>query len=741
MEGTGEEIRTREVDAWDAREYLLKRVPQAQYNRRSFDRIFYRNCLFYLGLQWIRYNRSAQQWRPISVPDWFPKQITNKFATNCDMMKSVFMQTDPQSIFSPASAEFSDIAAARAAMDISKFIELEVQQSELESRAATWLVLTGNAFVINGYDKDDKHGTKFVSDMACLDCVRHIPAEAVGEGCPYCGGQHIIEAKDENGNPIGQTVPIGRLFSEIASPFEMHFDMTCGNIDQSPYIYRARTYPIDMIKDMFPDHADDIKPDDAGIDSGMFYQTALSYITNGTSSSPGNYAGSVGSIDNVPRCTLYHLYVRPSKKLPRGGEALTCGAAELWKSELSFHDEEDNPIVPITHMGFNTVPGRVLCKTPADDMVFKQTQRNKMEAFIQLAMERTSNPTWLLPKGIGLNNISGEPGEKIWYNAFNASKPERIGGAELPGAVFRWLDAIDKDMQDISHTYDVMKGETPKGFPTLGGAQLLLERGFAGFSDGLKSWGRGWNQVRHHRLMIWREYAADEKTMMVLGNNKEWEAKKFSKDSLAGRINVYLEEGSIAPKSKAYEQMIAGQMLQQNLLNMQDPMVQIKVMSLFDMGDMVEGLNSDVKDAAREKEDFLKTGQPRPRPVVDNDKIHLQEHVGVAKSDEYRNWPPLLQNGWIQHIMYHSQRLQQQQQQETANDPHMLNAKARLEQIMLEVQALAKSKDIELNHMQQRKAIDIQSHGVKKGMDMAIDAQKAQQRLTQPQALNGGMQG
>ena len=740
MDGAGEEVRTREVDSWDAREYLLKRVPQAQYNRRSFDRIFYRNCLFFLGLQWIRYNRSAQQWRPISVPDWFPKQITNKFAVACDMMKSVFMQSDPQSVFTPASADFADIAAARAAQDISKYIELEVDQSKLESIVATWVVLTGNAFVINGYDKDEKHGTKFVSDMACMDCVRHIPAEYAEQGCPHCGGQHLIEARDENGAPLGQNVPIGRLFSEVASPFEMHFDMTAGNLDNSPYVYRARTYPIDLLKDMFPEQADKIKPDDAGIDSGMFYQTALSYITNGTSSSPGNYAGSVGSIDNVPRATLYHLYVRPTKKLPRGGEALICGNGTLWKSELSYHDENDNPIVPITHFGFNTVPGRLLCKTPADDMVFKQTQRNKMEAFIQLAMERTSNPSWILPKGIGIDNISGEPGEKIWYNAFSGSKPERIGGAELPGAVFRWLDTIDKDMQDISHTYDVLRGETPKGFPTLGGAQLLLERGFAGFADGLKSWGRGWNQVRRQRLLVWREYASDERTMMVLGENKEWEAKKLSKDAVQGRINVYLEEASIAPKSKAYEQMIAGQMLQQNLLNMSDPMVQVKVMSMFDMGDMVEGLNLDIKDAAREKEDFIKSGQPRPRPNIDNDAIHLQEHVKVAKSDEYRQWPPPLQNAWAQHIMYHGQRVEAAKKAEQENDPHVLNAKARLEQIMLEVQGLKQSKDIELQHMQAKKSLDLQAHGVKKGMDLVLDAHKAKQQMAMRPPVNGGAQ-
>lgn len=726
MDGAGEAVVTPEIKSWDALEYLRKRIPQAQYARRSFDRIFYRNILFYVGLQWVRYVRSMQQWRPVSVPDWFPKQVTNKFAVCCDNMRSVFMQSDPQSVFTPASNAFEDIAAAHAAMDISRLIEQEVDQSDLESRAATWLSLTGNAFIIDGYDSDHSHGTKFIADMACLDCVKHIPAEYAEGKCPFCDGQNLIEARDESGQPIGQEVPIGRMFSEIASPFEMHMDLVSETLDRSPYIYRARTYPISLLQDMFPEQAKEFKHDDAGIDSGMFYQTALAYITNGTSSSPGNYGGAVGSIDNVPRATLYHLYVRPTKNLKNGGEALICGNKVIWKSELTYHDEEGNPFIPIEHIGFNKVPGRLFAKTPADDLVYKQVQRNKIEAFIQLAMERTSNPTWLMPKGIGIDNITGEPGEKLWYNAFSQTKPERIPGAEIPGAVFRWMSTLDADMQDISHTYDVLKGETPKGFPTLGGAQLLLERGFAGFADGLKSWGRAWNNSRRNRLRIWKEFAADEKTMMVLGQNKEWEAKTFTKDALAGKISVYLEEASIAPKSKAYQQLIIGQMLQQGLVDMQDPAVRVQVMHMFDTPELIEGIDVDMKDSIVEKEEFLKTGQVRPRPGIDNDQIHYLEHSKTCKSEEFKKWPPQMQQLWAQHTIYHFQEIQKQQQAQQQNDPHVLNAKARLETIKVELAAMAQEKDIELKHLQARKAIDLQAHGAKKGFDSVMQANKAQ---------------
>lgn len=539
-----------------------------------------------------------------------------------------------------------------------------------------------------------------------------------------CSGSNLMEARDEDGGAMGQEVPIGKMFSEVCGPFEMHFDLVAGDIDNSPYIYRARTYPVEVLKDMFPDAADDIKPDDAGIDSGMFYQTALAYVTNGTTSTPGNYGGSVGSVDNVPRATLYHLWVRPSKNLPNGGEALIVGEKTLWKSELVYHDEMGKPIIPITHIGFNEVSGRVFAKTPADDAVYQQVQINMTEAFVQLAVQRTSNPTWLLPKGIGIDAISGEPGEKIWYSSMLGAKPERVGGSEIPGSVFRWLDSRAKAMQDITHTQDVMRGKSPEGVPTLGGAQLLLERGLAGYADGLKSWGRGWNQSRRYRLCIWREYCAEEKTVMVLGKNQAWEAKKFSKADLAGHITCYLEEASIAPKSKAYDQLMISQMIDKQMLDMRDPAVRVQVFTKFDQPDLIEGLDVDIKDAVKEQEEFLKSGQWRPRPGIDSDEIHFMEHAKLCKSDEFKAWPPQAQQSAVQHALYHKQEIQKAQEAQQANDPHIMNAKAKMAQLQMEMQGDKQHQDMELQHLKAKNDMNLQAHGMKLGVNVALEAKK-----------------
>lgn len=726
MESSPEEIRSEKIDKWDAAAYLRKRIPQSNYNRRAFDRIFFRNALFQVGQQWIRYNRQSSQWQPISVPDWFPKQTTNKFAVCVDSMKSILDQCNPAIIYQPSTADEKDIAASQAAQGVSDVIDEEVGQRALQNELAAWVALTGNGFVIDGYNNDKKHGTRFIPSYVCLQCMNVSKPSIASKGCPKCGpSAPMTEAKNPDGHPIGEEISIGRMDSEVASPFEIHFDMQSQTLSNAPYIYRARTYPIEMLKQLFPEFKDKIKPDDAGIDSGMFYQSALSYITNATSSTPGNYGGSVGSADNVPRATLHHLWVRPCPDLPNGGEALVIGSTTVWKSELTKHDEKGNPIVPIQHFLFKPVAGRVFGRTPADDLVFKQTQRNKIEALIQIALERMSNPVWLIPKSIGIESISGEPGEKIWYNPFVGPgvKPERIPGTELTGSILRWVETIDKDMTDIAGMYDIMKGQAPKGVPTLGGSQLLLERGFARFTDALNSWAYGWMQSRKNRLCIWKEFAHDDRTVAILGKNSKWDVEQFNSASLAGNYTVRIEEGNIAPKSKAYQQMITSQLIEAQLVDITDPIIRHKIMSDFDASHLVEGLDIDIKDAIKEEEEFLSGGGFRPRAGIDNDQIHLMQHVKKAKSDEYfSEWNPIQQQELVGHIQYHAQQIQKQQEEQRQNDPKVLNAKARVEQAQIELEAFQKEKDIELDHQKKRSDIHIQSLGIKEGLKAGMKA-------------------
>lgn len=713
---------------WKALQELQKYLPQAQFSRQSFDRNAYRNLLFYCGVQWIKFESKNAQWKPINLPNWFPKHQTNKFAVSIDSMKSVFEQSRPTILYGPSTGDEEDLSAADACDKISEVIDNEVDQERLRGEASAWMALAGNFFIVDGYDLSETNGVKEVNLYACLTCAQEFaPDEVAGGACPGCGGRQLMKS------PNTKKYPIGKMTSEIDGPFSILFNMQAGYIENSEFLIRCKTYPTDLLKAAFPEQADRIMP---GVDSGnlgIFYQRAVAYITNSTGGPA--FAASFGSggtsDDKGEYTTLYHLWRKPTKELPYGGEALIANEVELFKGEASTKLDDGTPTYPVTHCKFKTVPGRVLGKTPADDLISKQIQRNKIEAILQLGAERVSNPTWLLPTGIGVENITGEPGEKLWYNGFlQGLKPERIQGMDMPASLYRWLQMIDADFEDLAATYDILKGKSPEGVSTLGETQILHDRGLARFADGLNSWGNGWTRSKRIRLCIWKARATDERTRMVLGDNAKWQQEKFSAATITGNVDVRLEQGSVAPKSKAYQQMIYGKMIEVGLADLSDPLTRHEVLKIFDAGALVEGLDMDVEDAIKEREDFLESGGVRPREIVDNHAVHLSQHVKDAKSDKFfSEWSPEAQGAWLQHIEWHFGILQKRAQEQRQNDPMT-------GRLLIENDALSQKKSIELEALKTKKGMDLSAAAIKHGLN--IGRMKAELAHPQPQAAPAG---
>lgn len=716
-------LQSKNIDKWDPAADLARFVPIAQTQRSAFDVQFYRSILFYLGIHWIKFDSARYSWGPMTLPNWFPKNQTNKYAVACDGMKAVLEQARPTVIYSPGTSDEADIAAVDACESISSVIDSEVDQERLRSEAAALIALTGNAFVTDGYDMSPMNGEKTVQSLACLTCGTVAQPHEMEGQCPKCGGQQLMPALDSKGQPIIERYPIGRMDSEVDAPFGILFDMQAMHLDNSPFIVKAKTYPMEDLKAMFPDHAETMGEGQSVGKTGLFYQQALSYAIgtmglSGMSFARGETQGGRG--------TLYRLIRKPCKELPYGGEALLVNETAVWKGESSTKDDEGVPYYPITHFGFKKVPGRVFYKTPADDLVSKQIQRNKIESLLQLGAERVSNPTWLLPSGIGIENITGEPGEKLTYNAHIGPKPERIQGSDMPNSLYRWLQIIDEDFSDLAATYDVMLGKHPQGVDTLGGMQLLRDRGLARFQDALNSWGRGWTRVSQNRLMIWKARVKDDRTLTVLGDNGKWEMKKFNSATISGSINCRAEEGSTQPKSKAYSQMMASQLMQAGLIDSSDPLTRYALLTTFDATDLGKGLDMDVKDAIKERETFLEHGVVRPREIVDNHEVHLAQHSRDAKSDAFfEKWPTDKQNGWIAHINWHFSVMMKRMQISRLQDPSYSRGQIANE-------ALANKGQIENASLQEKKKIDLQSKTAQ--ADLKIHSGVSRQAASELQA-------
>ncbi len=701
----------KKYDLEKVREAYDKAKRRAQAERYSYERLWFRNVLFYLGLQWINYSPQTRKWAPRKLAKWVPRPVTNKFASLANTIMQVLSAKEPDTRARPATDDPDDVSAAEVADRNFDVILKEVNSDEGRNIAAAWVVLTGNVILHPCYDPNPQHGTTFVQHLQCADCKKTFAPDDAGEGvdvpvapppgistdlaagqtgangsagpmplplgappqlapeapppqtseasCPECGSPNVGPAQEADGSPIGEDLPNGKMRLEVFSPFEVWMDLEARSMDEIQELLVRRRYPLDVIKERYgkPELESD-NNSNVGGSIGLNLLRAIAYASGGGSAASGLASGrNVGDDQSI---TVDTLWKRPCPDFPQGLVATYANEQLLNEDEvgqgLPYHHRDGSPIWPWHLANFDKVPGRLFGRTRMDDVAPKQEQRNKLESLIQLIITRTANPVWLIPKNLGITEITGDPGQLIEGNwAMDPRlKPERVPGDNVPTSVIAWLEKIDKDMEEVAGVFDVLRGNAPPGVTAGTALRLLLERANTSFTPVIKRFEMVWQGVCQDLLEIFQEYATEERINKIQGAGHSWEVERFSKADLNGAVDVIVEAGSAVPKSQVGEQAMISDLQGMGVVNPQDPSTQYKILERFDSTGLLGDTDLNVRYAQRENWKFIKENTiPEINPIIDVHPVHITVHKQYALSSDYEKLPPQQQSEWMKHIIDH----------------------------------------------------------------------------------------
>src|SRR3989304_942980 len=145
--------------------------------------------------EWAKGERAITRGRPPRLPRNTPTPVTNVFASTMDALTAIFARVEPTLNFQPGSAdEPADRATADVAIRAIKVVEDEVNIRSNRQMLAMWVGLTGQAWLETGYDPDPIHGMR------------------------------MIQGTNAQGLPTEEQVPIGKIYVDVVSIFEMYFD-------------------------------------------------------------------------------------------------------------------------------------------------------------------------------------------------------------------------------------------------------------------------------------------------------------------------------------------------------------------------------------------------------------------------------------------------------------------------------------------------------------------------------------
>lgn len=613
--------------------------------REAVLRSAYENSLFWADIQWIRWSGVEHTFVRSNTARNVPRPVENVYRPKLLKAISRLHAVEPSLTFSPGGEKEDDRITADNARLVLKYIEDVTNMEKVRLRLAYQTVLFGNAWLINGYDPD--------------------------------GGPMV--------NVGGREEPEGEQCADVGNIYEMLMDYTVPDQSRQPVVIHRKMHTLEWLRDHYGVTGIDGDSSNAAGDLG------LTMLQNIVRLQP-TLVSIVGSGSQYSNSAIVDtMWALPCKAFPKGifARVLNNGEKVLEAKPLPFHDGmPDKPgkrFIPITHFGYEEVPGALLCTTPANSLKEPQRQRNRLISHILLYFARNANGVWAIPENADVSTIGGTEGIVIRYtaNSTGGGVPARIDGATLPSTFSERLNQIDKTMDDI-----VSIGDMAEQFPRMDSPNMLntlLEQQMQQLGPVFKRWGSAWVEAAKQQFYIFRNFAPEELFYKVKGEEARWSWKKIATADLRGGLDIRVEANSLMPKTPvqrkaAYEQLAS--ILPQLLV---DPDVQLKFARAFGATELMESLAASDNNIAREHDALIawakqffnmETGELLPGvnpndpaltmpvhvdPDFDNHPLHLQRHADFCQSEEFQALPLSVQEAFRAfHYRVHAQLYAQQ---------------------------------------------------------------------------------
>ncbi len=609
---TDEEI----LALWD----VMKR--ESYDNRWVFERQWQRNLWYVLGRQWIEYQSKYGGWRDKRMAAWIPRPVTNKCKETVQAIRAMFTAITLSVNVRPNGSDPANVSAAATADEMAPLLHDVHHMQTAMSEFDFWLCVTGNAFLHTYLDYDIKHGVLTITAEQCLTCQTVTPSDQLTGAqpiCPSCGGTKFQQATDpQTGEPIQSVQPKGIPATMVLSPLEIAFPNSYTRFDELPYVVRARW----RTKRYYQSHPEltkitgKITWQKAPMDHSMALFTSLTQ-TNDLGITPIYWSeGSGRGGQNDEGAIEHEVWMKPTKDYPQGLVFRIIGEAdpivvhledEALPGPLPYTDSTGAPIFTFTHAAYEHVGGRILGSGPLDVIIQKQDQLNQLDSQVLLCLQRMANPVWLEPKGAEIQKLTGMPGLVIKWNPLTVggnAKPERIPGIPIDASIMQLREQYLKDIEDMTGTFDIMKGQKPAGVEAFSAIQALIERSQARFASVFTSRGEAYKNWFKFAIELERKFGPEQRIQSVLTPARTWTFKTFKNAQLQGDISVVVEDGSTTPKTNLGMRAAVEHAKALGMLDMTNPDEKYEGLKLMGLTRMIPTLDIQVQSALQKQQAF-----------------------------------------------------------------------------------------------------------------------------------------
>ena len=142
------------IDRKKVTEYHDRIIDRLRPGRIEVVRSVYECILFWLGIQWIRYDSLLRGFREINTSSKTPRPVVNKYAARLGDCISMLASIEPNLVFAPGTDSDNDRITADKGKDVLRYMERECEIEKVRNNLAYTTSITNNAYAIVEYDPD-----------------------------------------------------------------------------------------------------------------------------------------------------------------------------------------------------------------------------------------------------------------------------------------------------------------------------------------------------------------------------------------------------------------------------------------------------------------------------------------------------------------------------------------------------------------------------------------------------------
>lgn len=633
-------------------------IKSSEWVLAALHRQWYESIFWTLGEQYMEWNQRTRRFQVRPARWYIPRSVTNLILPKVESGIAMFLDALPKPKAVSTTKEDSDRAAAEVANGVLKYRDQESQFDRKRREAAAWTVVTGTCYLQTLLDTAN-------AEKIRIPRFEHTAEPVLGpDGQPVLGpdGQPVMEQKErkvidpETGDQAYDEVVMADEGVEVRSPFEIIPDWSA----RYPWEFRRYTHfraqTRDWIGRTFGADAKAKVKSDKGMGILGYYQLkVLDIITRSSATGrlglPTAYGGSAADWrfmeDSAVVISRYQL---PTNEHQDGRLMITAGNVVLYNETYPYNGK-----LNLYTLRWSVLPGSIFGFGMPRNLIGPQKRLNGIDTQDDLIRKTMGNPQWLVAKGSQFAASLGtsEPGHVNTYRfRANSPKPERLPAMASHPYNAEQRRAILTDMEEISGIRHVLAGQNPPGVEAGVSLELLTEQAGKRFQPTIEDNREELKRLYMHRLEIAQgapAWSVAERAVPIVGEDGERDVRKYLAADFKGNLTMEIEAVPITASSSALRKQRAVEAVGLGLVDLTNSQHRDKMRQLMSLSEFDDPQSLDYRRAQMENE-IIESGGTVRRGPYDNDEIHFEQHMKLAKSRRWDKLPESIKQELQRHV-------------------------------------------------------------------------------------------